>query len=95
MELSKEKCSQKAAENHTSQFIKSLNSVETKLSEQINYLTQVSTNHPHEGSGYGSAKVLQMTWHRFHHVRDRIRELEDSKNKFLKKNPTQSVHQPQ
>lgn len=72
MELSKEKSSQKAAENHTSQFIKSLNSIETKLSEQINYLTQVSTNHPHEGSGYGSAKVLQMTWHRFHHVRSVI-----------------------
>ncbi len=87
MELSKEKSSQKAAENHTQQFIKSLNSVETKLSEQINYLTQVSTNHPHEGSGYSSAKVLQMAWHRIHHVKSRIRELEDSKTKYLKKNP--------
>lgn len=63
-ELGKEKTSQKAVENNTQQFLKSLNIIETKLSEQINYLTQVSTGQPHEGSGYASAKVLQMAWHR-------------------------------
>lgn len=85
MELSKEKSSQKAAENHTSQFLKSLNSVESKLSEQINYLITVSTTNAHEGSGYASAKVLQMAWHRIHNVRHRLRELEESGNKHIKK----------
>lgn len=82
-ELGKEKTSQKAAENNTQQFLKSLNNIETKLSEQINYLTQVSTGQPHEGSGYASAKVLQMAWHRIQHARTRVRELDDSKNKYL------------
>lgn len=83
MELGKEKSSQKAAENHTQQFLKSLSIIETKLSEQINYLTQVSTGQPHEGSGYASAKVLQMAWHRIQHARSRVRELEESKVKYI------------
>lgn len=82
-ELGKEKTSQKAVENNTQQFLKSLNIIETKLSEQINYLTQVSTGQPHEGSGYASAKVLQMAWHRIQHARSRVRELDDSKNKYV------------
>jgi len=84
-ELSKEKPSQKNAENHTNQFLKSLNSIENKLSDQINYLLQVSTTSAHEGSGYASAKVLQMAWHRMHNVRHRIKELEDAGNKHAKK----------
>ncbi|XP_053696040.1 mediator of RNA polymerase II transcription subunit 11 [Sabethes cyaneus] len=82
LELSKEKTSQKATETHTNQFLKSLNSVESKLSEQINYLTQVSTGQPHEGSGYAAAKVLQMAWHRIQHVKSRIKELEECKLKY-------------
>lgn len=82
-ELGKEKTSQKAVENNTQQFLKSLNIIETKLSEQINYLTQVSTGQPHEGSGYASAKVLQMAWHRIQHARSRVRELDESKNKYV------------
>lgn len=82
-ELGKEKTSQKAVENNTQQFLKSLNIIETKLSEQINYLTQVSTGQPHEGSGYASAKVLQMAWHRIQHARSRVRELDDSKTKYM------------
>lgn len=81
--MGKEKTSQKAVENNTQQFLKSLNIIETKLSEQINYLTQVSTGQPHEGSGYASAKVLQMAWHRIQHARSRVRELDDSKNKYM------------
>lgn len=42
-ELSKDKSNIKNAENHTNHFMKTLSQVETKLSEQINYLTQVST----------------------------------------------------
>lgn len=60
-----------------------MNIIETKLSEQINYLTQVSTGQPHEGSGYASAKVLQMAWHRIQHARSRVRELDESKNKYM------------
>jgi len=43
MELSKEKSSLKQAESQTHQFLKTLGHVESRLSEQINYLTQVST----------------------------------------------------
>lgn len=43
MELSKEKSSQKQAESQSHQFVKTLSHVESKLTEQINYLTQVST----------------------------------------------------
>lgn len=82
LELGKEKSSLKAGENHTQQFLKSLNTVETKLSEQINYLTQVSTGQPHEGSGYASAKVLQMAWHRILHANSRVKELDESKTKY-------------
>lgn len=82
-ELSKEKSSQKSAENHTQQFLKSLSNVESKLSEQINYLTQVSTGQPHEGSGYASQKVLQMAWHRNHNASSRIKELEDLKARYM------------
>lgn len=42
-ELSREKTSQKQVENNTHQFLKALGSVESKLTDQINYLTQVST----------------------------------------------------
>ncbi|KAI9578430.1 hypothetical protein GQX74_009004 [Glossina fuscipes] len=60
-ELSKEKSSQKNAETQTQQFLKSLSSLESKLTEQISYLTQVSTGQPHEGSGYASAKLTTST----------------------------------
>ncbi|XKL60368.1 hypothetical protein PGB90_001384 [Kerria lacca] len=82
-ELSREKTSLKQVENHTHQFLKSLGNVESKLTDQINYLTQVSTGQPHEGSGYASQKVLQMAWHRLEHARSRVNELERVKNKHL------------
>jgi len=83
IELSKDKSSLKMSEQQTHQFLKTLNLVETKLTEQINYLTQVSTGQPHEGSGYASQKVLQMAWHRLEHARSRVNELERNKNKQL------------
>ncbi|RZC34674.1 mediator of RNA polymerase II transcription subunit 11 [Asbolus verrucosus] len=76
VELSKEKSSLKQAENHTQTFLKTLGAVENKLTDQINYLTQVSTGQPHEGSGYASQKVLQMAWHRLEHARSRVNELD-------------------
>lgn len=43
----------------------------------------MSTGQPHEGSGYASAKVLQMAWHRIQHARSRVRELDESKTKYM------------
>ncbi|KAM3964714.1 mediator complex subunit 11 [Aphomia sociella] len=83
LELSKEKSGQKQAETNTSQFLRTLNQVESKLSDQINYLTQVSTGQPHEGSGYASQKVLQMAWHRLEHVRSWVNELDRLKASHL------------
>lgn len=42
-ELSKDKSNVKHAETQTNQFLKTLSLVESRLHEQINYLTQVST----------------------------------------------------
>ncbi|XP_073941806.1 mediator complex subunit 11 [Choristoneura fumiferana] len=83
LELGKEKSSQKQAETNTSQFLRTLSQVESKLSDQINYLTQVSTGQPHEGSGYASQKVLQMAWHRLEHVRSWVNELDRLKASHL------------
>lgn len=57
--------------------------MENKLTDQINYLTQVSTGQPHEGSGYASQKVLQMAWHRLEHARSRVSELDRLKVKHM------------
>lgn len=83
MELGKEKSSQKQAESNTTQFLRTLSQVESKLSDQINYLTQFSTGQPHEGSGYASQKVLQMAWHRLEHVRSWVNELDRLKTSHL------------
>ncbi|XP_014209275.1 mediator of RNA polymerase II transcription subunit 11 [Copidosoma floridanum] len=95
MELSKDKSNVKQAENHTVQFVRTLAQVEAKLSDQINYLTQVSTGQPHEGSGYESQKVLQMAWHRLQHVRSRVEELERLKNKHLHSRNLAALGRPQ
>ncbi|KAJ8952289.1 hypothetical protein NQ318_007457 [Aromia moschata] len=83
VELSKEKSSLKQAENHTQMFLKTLSAVENKLTDQINYLTQVSTGQPTKGSGYASQKVLQMAWHRLEHARSRVNELDRIKLKHI------------
>ncbi|XP_023023425.2 mediator of RNA polymerase II transcription subunit 11 [Leptinotarsa decemlineata] len=83
VELSKEKSSLKQAENHTQRFLKTLSTVENELTDQINYLTQVSTGQPHEGSGYASQKVFQMAKHRLDHARSMVNELERYKIKHL------------
>ncbi|KAL1124746.1 hypothetical protein AAG570_001367 [Ranatra chinensis] len=100
LELSKEKSSLKQAETQTHTFVKTLAQVESKLTEQINYLTQVSTGQPHEGSGYASQKVLQMAWHRLEHAKSRVNELERLKTKHIQSRapprgmPTQHVQNP-
>ena len=42
-ELAKDKPNAKVTESNTSQFLKSLETIESELSAQINYLTTVST----------------------------------------------------
>ena len=71
------------------QVMTNIKSVDTKLSEQIKYLTQVSTGHPHEGSSYPSQKVLQSAWHRLEHVKTRITELDRLRQQGVSITPTQ------
>ncbi|ESO92891.1 hypothetical protein LOTGIDRAFT_162368 [Lottia gigantea] len=82
-ELSKDKPVSKQTEQHTTAFLKTLQDIETGLSQQINYLTQVSTGQPHEGSCYAAQKDLQMAFHRIEHVKSRLTELDKLKNEHL------------
>ncbi|KAL3847387.1 hypothetical protein ACJMK2_018302 [Sinanodonta woodiana] len=75
-ELAKEKPQMKAVEAQTTNFIKTLESLDQGLMKQINYLTQVSTGQPHEGSCYAAQKDLLMAYHRKAHVQSRLEELE-------------------
>lgn len=76
-------------------FLKTLSAVESKLTDQINYLTQVSTGQPHEGSGYASQKVLQMAWHRLEHARSRVNELDRIKVRHMQgRTSGRSAQQP-
>lgn len=96
-ELSKDKPANKQVEAHTSQFLKTLTSVETELSKQISYLTQVSTGQAHEGSCYNSQKVLQMAWHRLQHIKTETAELDKLKTLYshrLGQQPPAPHHMP-
>ena len=75
-DFTKDRPSQKQADLLCQQVMGSIKNVDNKLSEQIKYLTQVSTGHPHEGSSYPSQKILQTAWHRLEHARSRVSELE-------------------
>lgn len=75
-ELAKDKPGLKNVENHSNAFLKSLSQVESDLSRQIQYLTQVSSGQAHEGSSYASQKVLTMAWHRIEHTKTRLAELD-------------------
>nr|CAG4643661.1 EOG090X0LXA [Ilyocryptus agilis] len=83
MELSKDKASMKQVESQTSQFLKTLSHVEGELSKHINYLTQVSTGQPHEGSAYASVNMYKTARHRLDHTRSRLLELETLKNRAM------------
>ncbi|KAK6195101.1 hypothetical protein SNE40_000593 [Patella caerulea] len=83
-ELSKDKPVSKQVEQHTTTFLKTLQEIDTGLTLQINYLTQVSTGQPHEGSCYAAQKDLQMAFHRLEHVKSRLGELEKLKTEHLR-----------
>ncbi|XP_060070639.1 mediator of RNA polymerase II transcription subunit 11-like [Ylistrum balloti] len=74
-ELAKDKPVLKQVETHTTNFMKILMEVEKKLTQQINYLTQVSTGQPHEGSSYAAQKDLTLAYHRMDHIRSRLMDL--------------------
>ncbi|XP_046326341.1 mediator of RNA polymerase II transcription subunit 11-like [Haliotis rufescens] len=90
-ELSKDKPSLKQAESHTTSFLKTLQEVENGMQLQINYLTQVSTGQPHEGSCYSAQKDLQMAYHRMEHVKSRLGELEKIRMEHLRQRQGQMV----
>lgn len=75
-ELGKEKSAFKQVEMYSSSFVRDIESLENSLNAQINYLAQVSTGQPHEGSQYGTQKSLDMALHRLEHSRSRLKELE-------------------
>ncbi|XP_003382781.1 PREDICTED: mediator of RNA polymerase II transcription subunit 11-like [Amphimedon queenslandica] len=59
-ELSKPNPAQEMVEYKTKDFLKSLETIEQDLSEQIVYLSRVSTTHTHEGSNYGAEKDFEL-----------------------------------
>ena len=82
-EVSKDKPGQKQVETFVHQFMASLQKIDTDLTSQIKYLSEVSTGQPHEGSSYASQKVLQMAWHRLEHARSRVSELDRIKSQHV------------
>jgi len=83
-ELSKDKPAVKQVESHTSNFLKTLQEIDSGLSTQISYLSQVSTGQPHEGSSYASKKDNEMAQHRLEHVRSRLGEMEKMKTEHIR-----------
>ncbi|XP_062993575.1 mediator of RNA polymerase II transcription subunit 11 [Elgaria multicarinata webbii] len=75
LELSKEKPKEHLMDRHTAQFVASVQKVESELSAQIRYLTQVATGQPHEGSSYSARKDCQMALKRIDYARVKLGEL--------------------
>ncbi|XP_069833990.1 mediator of RNA polymerase II transcription subunit 11 [Dendropsophus ebraccatus] len=75
LELSKEKPNERLLDRHASQFTASMQKVESELSGQIRYLTQVATGQPHEGSSYSARKDGTMALNRIDYARVKLTEL--------------------
>ncbi|XP_061447064.1 mediator of RNA polymerase II transcription subunit 11 [Rhineura floridana] len=75
LELSKEKPNERLLERQASQFVASVQKVESELSAQIRYLTQVATGQPHEGSSYSARKDCQMALKRIDYARVKLGEV--------------------
>jgi hypothetical protein len=80
-ELSKDKPNNKTVENYSTQFMGRLDRAGADLSQQIAYLTRVTTGQSAESSSYASKKDLQMSKSRLDHAKDRLRGLESLANK--------------
>ncbi|XP_063772738.1 mediator of RNA polymerase II transcription subunit 11 isoform X2 [Pseudophryne corroboree] len=75
LELSKEKPNERMLDRQAAQFTASMQKVESELSGQIRYLTQVATGQPHEGSSYSSRKDGTMALNRIDYARVKLAEL--------------------
>ncbi|KAK3550423.1 hypothetical protein QTP86_025157 [Hemibagrus guttatus] len=75
LELSKEKHNASLLDRQLNQFQTSINRIESELSSQIRYLTQVATGQPHEGSTYSARKDCQMALNRAEYARVKLGEL--------------------
>ena len=71
-ELSKEKPNNKTVENLTNLFMTRLDKAGSELSQQIAYLTRVTTGLSTEGSSYGCKKDLKMAKSRLEHAQARL-----------------------
>lgn len=74
-ELAKEKPSDKTMNSSVKAFTKALENVEGNLMKQINYLSQVASGQPHEGSSYSAQKDAQMAIHRLENAKVKLLEL--------------------
>ncbi|KAM6909000.1 mediator of RNA polymerase II transcription subunit 11 [Xenentodon cancila] len=75
LELSKDKQVASFLDKQLVQFQGSINRVESELSAQIRYLTQVATGQPHEGSTYSARKDCQMALNRAEYAKVKMGEL--------------------
>uniref|UniRef100_A0A3B3Z7G6 Mediator of RNA polymerase II transcription subunit 11 n=1 Tax=Periophthalmus magnuspinnatus TaxID=409849 RepID=A0A3B3Z7G6_9GOBI len=75
LELSKDKHNASLLDRQLLQFQSSVNRVESELSAQIRYLTQVATGQPHEGSTYSARKDCQMALNRAEYAKVKLGEL--------------------
>lgn len=75
LELSKDKHNASLLDRQLVQFQSSVNRVESELSGQIRYLTQVATGQPHEGSTYSARKDCQMALNRAEYAKVKLGEL--------------------
>lgn len=74
-ELGKEKSNAKQVENHTNNFMSRLDRAGSELSNQIAYLTRVTTGQSAEGSSYGTKKDSKMAKSRLEYAQNRLRNL--------------------
>lgn len=80
-ELSKDKPNVKSVESFTNTFMSRLDRAGAELSNQIAYLTRVTTGQIAEGSSYGCKKDLKMAKSRLEHAQTRLRGLEAAAGK--------------
>lgn len=76
LEISKALPSEEYIIKTTTEFLKGLEGVEKNLSEQISYLSQVSTNQQHEGSIYLEEKRFQLVCESTDIILKRLKNLE-------------------
>ncbi len=74
-ELSKEAPSEDVITRNTTEFLKTLEDVERRLLEQINYMSQVTTSQPHEGSLYSAEKSYELAVWKTQFVKSKLKTI--------------------